>query len=259
MARHYGICPKTFRQRLRHGVSVKDSLKLERPPQKGFGCFYQGKVFHNISELALEYGVSSDALKSRLKANWPLDEALELRQRKKKNDSRSLFVDGVKYRSIKEVSSKYRLDPCVVKRRFLLHGSISAAVSPIYDMYATPLFLATYIPVFFNRKIFPSVCHFINDLINKGVVTEHSLESDLGIINRFVRELNIDQYPNLSEISRIYSIPAPTKQTNFNKFVDDLHRNVFGYEFDMLFHSPMGFILNCDAVIERLHIKTKRM
>ncbi|QIR16606.1 hypothetical protein [Shewanella aestuarii] len=249
LARSYGVNPRTFLQRLRHGVPIVESLKSNRPPQKGLGCFFNGKVFNNIAELAHEYGVTPDALRSRIKNNWPLEEALELIPRKPKLDSRSLIVNNKKYRSIKEVSKSFGLDPDVVKNRFVQYGSIQAAVSPIFDLYASPLLLSTFKPVYFHRKIYPSMNALINSLINSGMITASSLAAFISALAEFTERVDFSSYASLGEMALSHSVPMPKSIASFNQFIDLLHQQVFGYQFDMLFHLHMNFILNCDEFV----------
>jgi len=254
LARAFGAKPRTFGQRLRMGLSIEESLNLNRKARLGLGCYLNGKVFKNITELAIEYQVSADALRARLKNGWPLEQALELKERTIKFDSRSLVVNDVIYRSIKDVAFDYEICPKELQFRFDRDRCIESAVSSIYNSFYSPFIAGSMTPIFFNRKIYPSVNLFINDLINKGAIRESSLLNSLSVINNFI-ENNLDTHHiPLSQIAKYYALDLPSYEGNFSNFIDELHKRFFGHKFNMLFHSEMPFILSGDGLAVELGI-----
>ncbi|MBO1897559.1 hypothetical protein HNW13_017620 [Shewanella sp. BF02_Schw] len=257
LARFYGANPRTFQQRLRFGESIEASLKLKRKSGVGLGCFYRSKVYKNMSELAAEYNVSADALRKRLNNSWPLEEALEIKVRVRKYDSRVLIVNGVKFRSLKAVADVFCIELSELKHRFEQDRCISAAVSPIYNSFYTPDLNGSMVPLFFNRRIYPCASMLINELINKGLITEKTLLQSISIIYEFINKLANPTFESLSTISDRFCLPFPVNYDAFNEFINKLHKEVYSYDFDMLFHSEMPFIMNCNGLAEELSLSAK--
>ena len=113
------------------------------------------------------------------------------------------------------------------------------------------------VPLFFNRTIYPCVAMLINDLINKGLITEKTLLSSISIISKFIDNLSDPKFESLSTIADRFGLPFPDNYGAFNEFVNKLHREIYSYDFDMLFHSEMPFIMNCNDLAEELNVTLK--
>lgn len=166
-----GLSYGTIKSRLSNGWDLIDAIEK---PVKEKGYYYNNKFYTSLKELAIEYNISSEAIRGALRRKLNIDEAVESAKiyAEKKYEYR-----GETYNTVKEVAEKFSLN----------YHSFKYRVQNGWD-----LALAIETPIVTKNEVNKVTILTAEDILTiKDIVDKYNIDTKKLTINGLAKALNI--------------------------------------------------------------------
>ena len=112
---------------MRKKWTLRQVLGIDPPPKRTdknapISVTCQGKQYANIAELAKDYGLSGDKVSKRIRANWTVEQAVGVEDRKYDSRPKEISVQGTKFASRNEAARNYGVNIGTVADRVNKRG-----------------------------------------------------------------------------------------------------------------------------------------
>jgi hypothetical protein len=141
LALAFELPASTILSRLDSGQGIEEAVKA---PRKGFVPIdVEGKSFPSLAAAARFYKICPGKVRNRLRQNWTVEEALEIKPHVKKitnhnNKGKKVVANGITYGSIKDAALAHGFKPRLISNRVGIGLSIEEALElkPFPDGFA---------------------------------------------------------------------------------------------------------------------------
>ena len=123
--RAFGLEAATVIFRLHGGWSIEQAFNIVPPPERrvnGTKIHVSGRTFRSIGEAARAFGLNPTVVRSRLAADWTIQEALNLKIRPRSLEGRRVTFQGKTYPDLAKMARAFKRDPKVVSQRVKPYG-----------------------------------------------------------------------------------------------------------------------------------------